>query len=426
MRVRERGIIYDATTAPPEARSSAFTSLTRLANDDLLVAFRVGTGRDTPDGRLRIMRSVDEGRTWQTLHPGLTAVANGIEGNLYAGYFTQLPHHPAASPSSRLESRTLPFEVSDATRMRPPSNGRSFVPQDDETPANEEGSAADVGRLIGAFVWVDRSNPELSFVNPMTAGVLPMRALLAESPDNGDRWSDFREVDLRPQVACSITGPIVVLPGGTLALPYESWKEYDDPSPGEHVASLRFSFDGGQTWPEMAAVAAEPGSRTFYWDQRIDRHPVTGQLIAMFWTHDRDAGVDIDNHIAWGSPDGRAWTTPVSAGWRGQHCQPLAIGGDRLVALYVHRHDPPSLRAVLSEDFGRTWQRDNELTFYESEIGPEAGAAGQREFEDFWQDMMAWRFGHPRGALLPDGDLLVAFYAGDAAATSMHWVRIEL
>jgi hypothetical protein len=28
--------------------------------------------------------------------------------------------------------------------------------------------------------------------------------------------------------------------------------------------------------------------------------------------------------------------------------------------------------------------------------------------------------------LLPDGDLFVAFYAGDAAATSMRWARIEL
>lgn len=374
MHVKAGGLIFDATTAPLDGRSSAFTSLTRLDNGDLLVAFRTATGRDTPDGRLRIMRSRDTGHTWETLHPGLTATIDGIEGNLYAGYFTEL--------------------------------------------------APD--RLLGTFVWVDRSNPELSFVNPETAGILPMRALLAESPDGGETWGDFRDVDLRPQVGCAVTGPVFSLPGNVLALPYESWKEYDDTSPGKHVASLRLSFDSGATWPEMAPVAADPDARTFYWDQRIGRHPETGQLVAMFWTHDRDAGADIDNHIARGSPDGRDWSTPISAGWRGQHCQPLPIGGDRLVALYVHRHDPPSLRAVRSEDFGRTWQRNDELVFYASEIGTEAGSAGQREFEDFWQDMMAWRFGHPRGVLLPDGDLFVAFYAGDAAATSMHWVRIEL
>jgi hypothetical protein len=404
VRVKDAGIIYDATAAPSDGRSSAFTSLTRLANGDLLVAFRVGTGRDAPDGRLRIMRSADEGHTWQTLHPGLTATIDGIEGNLYAGYFTEIGRASGADP---------------------------LIGHPETTPRDDEGverlhQQRVVGRLLGAFLWVDRSNPELSFVNAETAGVLPMRALLADSPDGGATWNDFREVDLRPQVACSVTGPIFDLPGGALALPYESWKEYNDPTPGEHIASLRLSFDGGETWPEMATVAAEPGSPVFYWDQRIAGHPVTGRLVTMFWTHDRDAATDIDNHIAWGSPDGREWSAPVPTGWRGQHCQPLPVGGDRVVALYVQRHDPPSLRAVLSEDFGRTWRRDEEIAFYQSEIGPEPGGAGQRDFEDFWQDMMAWRFGHPRGVQLPNGDLFVAFYAGDAAATSMRWARVEL
>jgi hypothetical protein len=40
--------------------------------------------------------------------------------------------------------------------------------------------------------------------------------------------------------------------------------------------------------------------------------------------------------------------------------------------------------------------------------------------------MMAWRFGHPRGVLLLDGSLFVAYYAGDERATSMRWAHIEL
>jgi hypothetical protein len=373
MRVKQDGVIFDASAAPPNGRSSAFTSLTRLANGDLLVAFRTATGRDAPDGRLRIMRSRDTGQTWETLHTGMPAIIDGIVGNLYAGFFTEMA-------------------------------------QD---------------RLLGAFVWVDRSNPELSFVNPVTAGILPMRALLAESADSGETWGEFHEVDLTPQVGCAVTGPVLSLSGGVLALPYESWKEYDDPSPGRHIASLRLSFDGGKTWPGMVPVAADPDARTFYWDQRFGIHAETGQIVAMFWTHNREDGIDLDNHIAWASADGREWSMPVPTEWRGQHCQPIPIGGDRLVAIYVHRHDPPSLRAVLSDDFGRTWHPD-ELTFFSSEACPEVGAAGERVFEEFWQDMMAWRFGHPRGLLLPDGDLFVAFYAGNATATSMRWVRIEL
>jgi hypothetical protein len=374
VQIRDEGVIFNASLAPENQRNCAFTSTTLLKDGTILVAFRNASGRDAPDGRLRVMRSRDQGAHWETLHPGLTATIDGVEGNLYGGFFTELPD----------------------------------------------------GRVLGAFVWVDRSNPELSFVNPETTGLLPMRALLADSTDGGVSWTPFQALDLSPQTGCSVTGPVFLLPGRTLALPYESWKDYDDASFGRHIASLRISSDGGKTWPEMIPVASDPAERTLYWDQRFAAHPETGDLVAMFWTHDRETETDIENHIAWGSPDGRTWTVPIAAGWRGQHCQPLALGGDRLAAIYVHRHDPPSLRIVLSEDFGRTWDRANEFTFFESRSGAEAGAGGERAFEDFWQDMMTWSFGHPRGVLLPDGDLFIAFYAGDDASTTMRWVRLAV
>jgi hypothetical protein len=40
--------------------------------------------------------------------------------------------------------------------------------------------------------------------------------------------------------------------------------------------------------------------------------------------------------------------------------------------------------------------------------------------------MNVWSFGHPIARLLPDGDVFVAFYAGDAHAMGIHWVRIAL
>ncbi len=40
--------------------------------------------------------------------------------------------------------------------------------------------------------------------------------------------------------------------------------------------------------------------------------------------------------------------------------------------------------------------------------------------------MMAWRFGHPRGLLLPDGDLFITYYGGTALGSTMEWVRIEI
>lgn len=374
LEVVDRGIIFDARAAPADARSCAFTSEIRLADGTLLVGFRNATARDSPDGGLRLMRSRDQAETWEPVAADFGPMLPGGRGVLYSGYLAEL------------------------------------------TP----------GRLTGSILWVDRSDPALSLVNPVTTGILPTRALLAESSDGGERWRAVREVELRPQAGCTTTGPLFRLANGQLSLPYESWKAYDDAGPGRHYASLRRSADQGRTWEPAITVGSDPERRFCSWDQRIATHPETGRLVSMFWTHDRTIGRDLDNHIAWGTADGTGWSAPRGTGLPGQHCQPIALGGDRLLAVYVHRAGPPGLRAVLSEDFGRTWQREHELVFYEHKAVMATVTAAPRSFEDTWQDMPNWWFGHPRGMVMPDGSVFVASYAGEEAATSMYWVRIRV
>jgi hypothetical protein len=132
-------------------------------------------------------------------------------------------------------------------------------------------------------------------------------------------------------------------------------------------------------------------------------------------------------HAAWGSPDGKEWSAPHSLGIGGQIGAPLALSGGKLLLAYVHRHDPPSLCAILSDDFGASWKLDEELTFYaKARGGREAGMSGPRDFGDYWADMSIWTFGHPTPARLPNGDVMVAYYAGDEAAMGVHWVKIAL
>jgi hypothetical protein len=189
---------------------------------------------------------------------------------------------------------------------------------------------------------------------------------------------------------------------------------------------LRISRDGGRTWPDDVVVASDPANRIYYWDQRLATHPLTGQLVAMFWTFDRDANADLPIHIAWGSADGRRWTLPGATTLDGQHCQPVAIGGDRLVALYTHRRNPPGIRAALSHDFGRTWDPKDEVEVYGSGAGDEPSATGAASELEYWNAMGAWQFGHPRGALVPNGEVFVVFYAGEGATRSARWARVEV
>jgi hypothetical protein len=375
MRVIDRGTLYDASLAPVRKRYASFTTLTHMSDGTLLAAFRAGSSKDAPDEDLCVMQSADLGATWQMVLDGVGDLPPGRGWRLRSGGLTEIA----------------------------PGSG------------------------IGVLNSFDRSNPDLPLANPETQGTLPSRLYVAAFGD-ACSWHvqrALREVPLEPHTA-ALTGRILVLRDGTLALPYESWKAYDDAGPGEHHARLLRSTDGGQTWQGPQTVAHDGSGRLLYWDQRLCVHPHDGRMVAMFWTHDRQAQQDVPIHIAWGTADGLVWSAPQSTGIAGQICAPLYLDDGRLFAAYVHRHDPPSLRALLSADGGQTWDREGELVFYAKELARrESGMQGKRDFGDYWADMNIWTFGHPAVAQLAHGELMVAYYAGDSTAMGIHWVRID-
>ena len=323
MRILDQGIVYDATSAPPHRRFCAFTNVTALSDGRILVAFHAGSGKEAPDENVLMRLSADGGRTWE-------AVCDGLEPLTVAGKLGSW-HHGRV------------------TELRP-------------------------GHLLGAFWWLDRSDPGRPMVNPETTGTLPNRIFLMDSFDDGRTWTNRREVDTRPFPSVALMGAPLVLADGSIAVVSEAWKTYDDASYGEHSGILSISHDGGYTFEPSVAVAHDPANRLLFWDERLAVDPETGRLVGMFWTHDREAGQDRNAHIAWATaPDGRSWTYPVDTGFAGQIPRPLPLPGGRILSVYVHRHRPPLLRAILSPDFGQTWDVAGELVFYEHPFGPQAG-----------------------------------------------------
>ena len=63
---------------------------------------------------------------------------------------------------------------------------------------------------------------------------------------------------------------------------------------------------------------------------------------------------------------------------------------------------------------------------YDSTEGTEAGVGLRRSDADLWGDMESWRFGHPRAALLPTGEVFVVWYAGDHEVASARWARVSV
>ena len=377
MRVINSGIIHDGNTAPIHQRSCARTTITLLHDGTLMATCRLDEKRDTLGGHHGLFVSVDLGATWEMRSHSYQRGAFGeTPGEILS--FTLVEHEP--------------------------------------------------GVIMASGLWIDRSRPQLPMTNPQTQGFLPMRIFHTTSTDGGHSWDSWRQMDTTPHLAASCaTQPTYLLPGGELAQPYEKWKEYDDPTPGIPGSWFRLSNDGGDTWPDFVPVAQHPVNDLFYWDLRLAQHPNTGQWVAMFWTHEPASGRDVDIHLSWGSADARSWTTPVGTGLVGQHCQPISLGGERLLAVYPHRGERlPGIYASMSHDFGKSWDREKDLVVFESPAGREPGGHGPRSQKEKFDDMGAWRFGHPRGVLLPDGTVFVVFYGGDDVIKSAHWARIEI
>lgn len=381
MQIIEQHVVFDAAQAVASERCSAFTSLLRQADGSLLCSFKTGPRKLSPDDRLILMKSTDDGRTWARQYDGFDTTHDGTPGSLMAGHLCER------------------------------------VP----------------GQLMISMAWVDRTDPTRPLSNPETSGVLPMRYLLAESTDGGASWAPPRRVSLAPHPGANPTDRIVRLTNGQLLLPYESWKEWDDVE-GEQSANVKLSVDEGRTWGDPITMASHPEGRLYYWDNHVTVLRDSGRLLAAFWTHDAKAGRDTTIHLAWGEPDGKRWSTPHATPVAGQVTEPVHLGGERLMLVYVHRHDPPSIRAVLSDDLGRTWRLDEELIVYASGGRRQAGMGEARSDAEYWDDMTRWTFGHPKATVLPDGRVVVVYYAppadapadADPVPTSVHCALLDV
>jgi hypothetical protein len=377
VKILDQGIVYDATAAAPSRRFCAFTNTTVLAGGAILVAFHAGSAKESPDENVLMRLSRDGGCTWEVILEGLEPlIIDGKRGSWHHGRVTE------------------------------------------QAP----------GHLLGAFWWLDRSAPGRPMINPETTGTLPNHIFLMDSFDEGRTWNHRRQVSTLPFPSVALMGAPLMLAGGRIGIVSEAWKTYYDTGYGEHSAILSISHDGGYTFEPSIVVAHDPANRLLFWDQRAAVDPESGRLVAMLWTHDREAGQDRNAHIAWSkTPDGTSWTDPIDAGFAGQIPRPLILPGGRVLCTYIHRHHPPSLRAILSPDFGQTWDLPGELVIYEHASGRQAGMdVQQRGFTDYYADMGLWNFGHIEPGLLPNGNAVVAFYAGDSQSLSVRWARIEL
>jgi hypothetical protein len=374
MLIEDRGIIYDATRRPDHRRIAFFTGLGVLRSGTLLCAFQTGSGKHSADSTIGICRSIEGGKSWSEVAVAFDSVLEGKAGSL-------------AGPA--------------LVEVEP-------------------------GRLLLFCTWFDRSDPQRPLFDPVTEGILHSRQLLSVSADDGTSWSPWSIIPTPGLTGCATTGPVVVWDDGTLAFPFESFKEFDDPRPGRHGAWLLCSRDGGRSFGPPIPVAQHPRHEVYYWDQRLCGANARGEYIALFWTHDLTEKQDLPVHIRRGRIDGTG--EPVrSTGIPGQISAPLLLPNGRLLAFVVDRSCPGTMTLWTSPDSGQTWPEQERLIIHTHDEQAALAQKGARvDFAEYWEDMGKWSFGHPAILPLDERRVLLAFYAGTPDRMSIHWCRVDV
>lgn len=110
---------------------------------------------------------------------------------------------------------------------------------------------------------------------------------------------------------------------------------------------------------------------------------------------------------------------------------PAILQDGRVVLAWVDRYRTGSIRARFSASLEAPFERDTEVVLYEHPAGPDptpaaTAADGRTPTGETLADMSVWTYGTPYATALPDGDVLVVFYAGIVGAIGIGWSRLRI
>lgn len=364
IRVIESYLVAGDETARPDSLFHTFPSLTRCADGSYLCATLVGTEKSGPDGRTRVFRSTDDCRSW----------------------------NPMPSPTA-------------ADERADPRWGYLMCHLAETAP----------GRFAACYLRSDRFHPREPLFHPTTSGMQHTVVRLCDSADAGRTWSAPRDLDYRlPDLIAP--GPFLRLPDGALGMPFEVWHEWDKGWREGPSTRLIRSTDQGRTWPVGGIIARDLGRNVIYGDPRLTVYS-DGRTVALLWVYDIGGNEDQPVHRAESSDAGRTWSVPESTGLVAQICNPVALKGDALLAVYQKRFGADSgLRAILSRDAGRSWDAatDTALWTCKREAGDTNPFSGYEQYA----------FGYSTTLRISDMEALVTFWASNGRTTCIRILRV--
>jgi hypothetical protein len=278
-------------------------TLAQRANGDLFLAWSGGReGHVCPFGRVELMVSRDDGRTWSwprtvidsDLDDRDAGIVETRRGSLLLTTFTSLAYEP----------------VLEKQRGNWPAEKRARWEAAQQRLGPEQ-RKAELG------MWMIRST------------------------DGGIHWSAPFRVPLN-----SPHGPVALSDGRTL---YAGKVLYG----GDGEIGVCESKDDGATWHWLARIPARPGDqgRDYHELHMVEAAP--GKLIAHVRNH--NAANERETLQSESRDGGKTWTTPHAIGVWGLPSHLLRLRDGRLLMTYGHRRQPFGNQARVSADGGQSW-----------------------------------------------------------------------
>jgi len=287
-----------------------WSTIARCRNGRLLLAYSGGREAHVcPFGRVELMVSGDEGRTWgwpqvlldSTIDDRDAGVVETSRGSILVTTFTSLayeqilrkaegvkPGEPGAWPDEQLRAWRL-------AHNRIPANRRQ----------------SELGQ------WMIRST------------------------DGGVTWSARY-----PSIVNSPHGPIQLSDGRLLYAGVELWT-------GSRSVGVCDSDDDGATWRWLAPIPPRSGDETVNYHELHAVEARDGRIVVHIRNHNKASGRET---LQTESTDGgRTWAPPHPIGVWGLPSHLLRLRDGRLLMTYGYRREPFGNQARVSKDAGRTW-----------------------------------------------------------------------
>ncbi|QNN23460.1 exo-alpha-sialidase [Planctomycetales bacterium ZRK34] len=295
-------------------------TVTRRRDGELLLVYSGGRHAHVcPFGRVELMRSGDDGKTWSwprvladsAIDDRDAGVIETAKGTLLVTTFTSLAYE-----------RLLP------------KHGEQWAA------AHNRLSAEQRHKELGQWIY--------------------------RSTDGGVTWS-ARYASL----VNSPHGPIQLADGRLLYAGKELWT-------GDKRVGVCESTDDGATWTWLAEIPARPGDDAGQYHELHAVETADGRLVCHIRNHNKANAREI---LQTESTDGgRTWSTPHPIGVWGLPSHLLRLRDGRLLMTYGHRRKPFGNQARLSADGGLTWS--GPLTISADGAGGDLGYPSTVQLDD--------------------------------------------